>query len=90
MITSEKVTQKSITRPFRSVHHTSYLSRDNRASISILHIDVPPREPLTTPQVRRIGYGYGRFGTIAANASANLEATTRILPEKLGVEIVEE
>ncbi len=25
MITSEKVTQKSMTRPFRSVHHTNFL-----------------------------------------------------------------
>ena len=46
--------------------------------------------PLTTPQVRRIGYGYGRFGTIATNASAILEPFMRILPEQLGVEVVEE
>src|SRR5215212_5515650 len=47
-------------------------------------------DPLTTPPVRRIGYGCGRLGTIATNASATLEASTRILPEQLGVEVVEE
>src|SRR5215212_5401542 len=47
-------------------------------------------DPLTTLRVRRIGYGCGRLGTIATNASATLEGSTWMLPEQLGVEVVEE
>ena len=42
------------------------------------------RNPLTTPQVRRMVYGYDRLRTIAADASANLEASTQYYPSNSG------
>jgi hypothetical protein len=61
------------------------LSRDNRASTSVLRVDVPlTSNPLTTPQGRHMVYGYGRLRTIAADAGATLVASTQYYPSNSG------